>query len=218
MSATARDRPLARWAAPLAVAAACGLGLPAHAVGQAEPTRDCCRELRSLYEATILRIDVMRLRVEVDSVTASAAEALIRGAARSSGLEREVALRYRTAREATIEMEFLIGTSGKTFVSGTLEALRGLVADRVLTPGQLDAVEQATTARFAFLEGAGVEDSDRLRYRIAGDTLWTTWRRGDAVLTDERVADRLLVDVILATFFAPSSDFRKGLLDSAFRP
>jgi hypothetical protein len=62
-----------------------------------------------------------------------------------------------------------------------------------------------------------VRPGDRLQYRVVGDTVITTYRRGEEVLAVDRAIGPRARDAILATYFAPSSDFRKGLLDDAFR-
>lgn len=199
------------------VAALGGVGLgPARAAAQDPPS--CCRELHSLYEASILKIDAMRLQARVDEATASAVEALVRGAARSPGLEQEVARRYQAAREATIDMEFLVGVSGGTFVSNTVKAIRDLGRDGTLTEAEADRFGREAAARFEFLHAAGVRSGDRLQYHVSADTVTTTYRRGETILKVDRQTDARARDVTLATYFAPSSDFRNGLLDDLFRP
>lgn len=198
-----------------------GAGGPAALNGQQPatvPSRDCCRELRYLYEATILQIDVMRLQVRVDEATAAAAETAARRAPRSSRLEHEVARHYLAAREATLDMEFLYGVSGETFLEHTLKALRELVADGTVTRAGADTLARELNERFGFLVDAKVRPGDQLRYELVADTVLTTYRRGDAVLKAERATGRRHRDYILGSYFAPSSDFRRGLLDQVFRP
>lgn len=181
-------------------------------------SRGCCRELHYLYETTILQIDVMRLRVQVDDATAVALAAAVRGAPRSPALEREVARQYQAAREATLDMEFLQGVSGEAFLEHTLKALRELVRDGAVTEADADTLSREVSERFAFLVAAKVRPGDRLQYQVRADTVWTTYTRGDTVLKIDRHAGRRFRDYILATNFAPSSDFRRGLLDQVFRP
>jgi len=184
----------------------------------AGPSRDCCRELHYLYEATILQIDVMRLQVRVDQATAAAAETAARSAPRSSRLEHEVARHYLAAREATLDMEFLHGVSGETFLEHTLKALRELVADGTVTRAGADTLARELNERFGFLVAAKVRPGDQLRYELVADTVLTTYRRGDTVLKAERATGKRHRDYILGSYFAPSSDFRRGLLDQVFRP
>lgn len=209
----------------MTIAALAGLttsgGGPAAVHGQQPApgtSRSCCRELHYLYEATILQIDVMRLRVQVDDATAGALAEAVRGAPRSAALEREVARQYRAAREATLDMEFLHGVSGETFLEHTLKALQELVGDGAITKADADTLSREVSERFAFLGAAKVRPGDRLQYRVKADTVWTTYTRGDTVLKVDRHAGNRFREYILATYFAPSSDFRRGLLDQIFRP
>ena len=199
----------------MAAVAAISLGFGLQA--QESPAGGCCRELRSVYEASLFQIDAMRLLVRVDAATGEAVEALIRSATRTSGLEEMVARRYREASEATIDMEFLVGVSGGTFIANTVKAIRELGGDGSVTAAQADSAARETAERFAFLEATRVQEGDRLRYHLQGDTLTTTFWREGAILGTSREVGARIVRVVLATYFAPSSNFRKGLLDSAFR-
>jgi hypothetical protein len=115
-------------------------------------------------------------------------------------------------------MEFLVGVSGETFVSNTVKAIRELGRDGTLTEAEADRFGREATERFEFLNAARVRSGDRLQYHVVADTVTTTYRRGETVLKVDRQVDARARDVILATYFAPSSDFRKGLLNDVFRP
>ncbi len=182
------------------------------------PLPACCRELNYLYEASIFKIDAMQMRVRVDDLTAAAVEAVVRGGPRSSRLEEAVAGRYQGAMEATVEMEFVVGVSGETFVGNSLKAFRNLVRDGVLTTAEADAFSSEFRDRFSFLHAAKVRRGDRLLYQVSADTLTTTYSRGGTVLMHDRHVGKLYRDITLATYFAPSSDFRRGLLNQVFRP
>ncbi|HEX9164466.1 MAG TPA: hypothetical protein VF862_01045 [Gemmatimonadales bacterium] len=210
------------WGLLVAMGAVAGLvgDGPGPAVATAQqpiPSPSCCRELHYLYEASILKIDAMRLQVRVDETTASAVGVLIGSAARSTRLDQEVARRYQDAREATFDMEFLVGVSGETFVSNTVKAIRELGRDGTLTEAEANRFGREAAERFEFLNTARVRSGDRLQYRVVADTVTTTYRRGETVLKVDRQVDTRARDVILATYFAPSSDFRKGLLNDVFR-
>jgi len=128
-----------------------------------------------------------------------------------------VAGHYMAAREATLDMEFLHGVSGETFLEHTLKALRELVADGTVTREEADTLARDLDERFGFLVAAKVRPGDQLRYELVADTVVTTYRRGDAVLKAERVTGKRHGNYILGSYFAPSSDFRRGLLDQVFR-
>jgi hypothetical protein len=191
---------------------------PGEAAAAQQPAPSCCRELHYLYEASLFKIDAMRLQVRVDEATAGAVEAMVRDAKRSSRLEHDVARRYQSTRDATVDMEFLHGVSGETFLEHTLKALRELVGDGAVTKADADTLSREVSERFAFLAAARVRPGDRLQYQVKADTVWTTYTRGSTVLKLDRHAGKRFRDYILATYFAPSSDFRRGLLDQVFQP
>jgi len=205
-------------ACTLAGLVAVGPGAATGAGQQPAPLPSCCRELHYLYEASIFKINAMRLQVRVDPAAASAVETLVRGSKRSSRLEQDVARLYQAASDATFDMEFLVGVSGGTFVSNTVNAIRELGRDGTLSEAEADRFSREARDRFDFLHAVRVRPGDRLQYLVVADTVTTTYRRGEAVLKVDRQVDARARDVILATYFAPSSDFRRGLLDQVFRP
>lgn len=212
----ARIRRAAAWVvSSLAVA---GPGLADAMSQELARSPACCRELHYLYEASIFKIDAMRLQVRVGQATAVAVAALVRATKRSSTLEQEVARRYLAAGDATFDMEFLVGVSGATFVSNTVKAIRELGRDGTLSEAEADRFSREARDRFDFLHAARVRPGDRLQYQVVADTVTTTYRRGETVLKLDRQADARARDVILATYFAPSSDFRRGLVAQVFRP
>jgi hypothetical protein len=204
------------WA--LAGLAALGPGAAAGAGQRPAPLPSCCRELDYLYEASIFKVNAMRLQVRVDQPTASAVETLVRGTKRSSRLEQDVARLYQAAGDATFDMKFLVGVSGATFVSNTVKAIQELGRDGTLSEAEADRFSQEARDRFDFLHLARVRTGDRLQYQVVADTVTTTYQRGETVLKVDRQVDVRARDVILATYFAPSSNFRRGLLDQVFRP
>jgi hypothetical protein len=197
------------------MAAAGGCGTPG-TVRAAPPPIDCCRELDYLYEASIFKIDVMRIRLRVDDATASAVRSLVGSAPRSTELDRKVATRYIGAAQATVETEFKMSMSGGTFISNTTKAIQGLARDGLLEPGPAEALGRDAQTRFAFLHEAGVREGDRIRYELVADTVTTQYLRGETVLMRDRQVGTTHRVALLASYFAPSSDFRRGLLDRAF--
>jgi hypothetical protein len=62
-----------------------------------------------------------------------------------------------------------------------------------------------------------VRSADRIRYDVVADTVTTNYLRAEQVLMHDRQVGSLHRDALLASYFAPSSDFRRGLLDQVFR-
>lgn len=181
-----------------------------------EPDRGCCQELRTVYEASVFKVDVMRVVVRVDEPTADAVRVMTSNTPRSAPLEDQVARRYQAASTAAVEVEFLMGMSGETFVGNTTRSLRGLVRDGVMPEEATERLAAEAGERFGFLNTAGVRPADRIRYDVVADTVTTTYLRGDQVLMHDRQVGSLRRNAVLASYFAPSSGFRHGLLQQVF--
>ena len=101
-----------------------------------------------------------------------------------------------------------------------LDAARDNLA-RARNAGYISSDVFATSWRgvqtdFARLAGRGFKDGDRLIYRARADSLQTTVRSGDRVLLDVTSRDPGARLSMIASYFAPRSDFRKGLIKSLF--
>jgi hypothetical protein len=182
------------------------------------PAAGCCRELVSVLEASILKINVMRVRLQVDEATASALQALVGSTPRSAALEAQVAAIYLEARTASVDTEFLMGMSGGMFLDNTVKAFRGMVSDSLMSSAEAETLSAEARTRFAFLTAAGVRPADRLRYELSGDTVTTNYTRAGQTLMQDRQVGGRYRRALLASYFAPSSDFRRGLLDDVFKP
>jgi hypothetical protein len=182
-----------------------------------DPNPGCCQELTTIYEASIFKVNVMRIGVRVEAETAAAVRGMISKAPQSAQLEDEVARHYQAAQAATVEVEFLMAMSGETFITNTIKSLRGLVGDGELTAEAAERLSGEARARFSFLAAAGVRTADRIRYDVVADTVMTTYMRGEQLLMHDRQVGSFHRDALLASYFAPSSDFRRGLLDQVFR-
>ena len=71
---------------------------------------------------------------------------------------------------------------------------------------------------FGFLEVEGASKGDEILYRIRGDSLRTVYRTvGQEVLLDQVDVGPERRMAVLGSYFAPGSDFRKGLIRSLFQ-
>jgi hypothetical protein len=199
----------------LAAGAACS-GAPGTS-SSPDPNPGCCQELVTLYEASIFKVNVMRVGVRVDAETAAAVRGMVSTSPRSAPLEDEVARRYQAAPAATVGVEFLITMSGETFITNSIKSLRGLVGDGQLPAEAAERLSGEARARFGFLTAAGIRPADRIRYDVVADTVTTNYLRAEQVLMHDRQVGSLHRNALLASYFAPSSDFRRGLLDQVFR-
>ncbi len=210
-----RSMPVATVGLILATA---GCGGTPEAIRGPEPgsASECCRELVYVYEASIFKLDVMRIRVRVDEATAEAVRSLVHSRPRSADLDGAVAARFMAAQAATAVTEFLMGMSGETFIANTIKSMDGMARDGRVTDGEAQALGRDVRSRFGFLSDTGVRPTDRLHYDLVGDTVTTRYLRADTVLMRDRQVGALHRTVLLSSYFTPSSEFRRGLLDEAF--
>src|SRR5690606_32410902 len=83
------------------------------------------------------------------------------------------------------------------------------------------AVEKKVSAGlptwFAALRERGYKENDRLLYRVRADSLRTVVVSADGkILVDKLDKDKVAPRVVMASYFAPKSDFREPLLRSFF--
>jgi hypothetical protein len=79
-------------------------------------------------------------------------------------------------------------------------------------------VKDSLPNAFAAVKERGYKEGDRVLYRVKPDSLRTVVVAKDgAVLVDKTDQDKEALRVVLASYFAPKSDFREPLLKSFFK-
>jgi hypothetical protein len=205
-------RPIA-----LVLLAVCTMVAPSLAATAGPPPRPAAQpsvEMSMLLEKTIFQVDVLTLDLWLGPDTARLLESWLpltddRAAADSVAV---IALHSRDAW-ATIEFQRNVGLD--QFLDGIDENMR-----RARDAGHLTAEGYAVVATglpryFAPLSERGIEDRDRLFYRISGDTLRTVFQQHDGRVVIDQVdvgPERRLS--LLGSFFVAGSGFRSGLLAS----
>lgn len=175
-------------------------------------------QMRMLLEKTIFNVDVLKLTVDLygssaDRIRAMAGAEPLTGAAQDS-----VARVAADATCARAELAFVRDVSLGRFLDAIRKSSRAARDAGFIDSETLRFIDRSLPEWYAFLEGRGVRDGDRMSYRIRGDTLNVVYRSGD----DELLLDQTDVGAarrrsVLAGYFAPGSDFREGLLRSLSR-
>ena len=175
--------------------------------------------MHMMLKKTILRINVATIDVRVDRQAQLRFAELTRGKPFSDALADELAPVAIDAGRATVQMRFNRNVS--------LDRWMGVVRDNLeqarragLIAGALEQqVSQGLPRWFGALRERGYEEGDRLIYSVAPDGLRTVVvSSGGKVLLDR--TDRQLDGqpdlrrVVMASYFAPGSDFRQPLLRS----
>lgn len=185
------------------------------------PTDDRARDERvhmhMLLEKTIFQVDVMTVDVWLAGEGGRRIEALLSENGRSSWLEDTIARIARDSREARVEIEFVRDVSLGQFVAGIRDELEKVLEAELIPRTEYEKISSGLPNWFAFLEERGIREGDRIRYRIAGDTLRTRFVSVDGVemldQADVGAANRLAV---MGSYFVRGSSFRRKLVRSLF--
>lgn len=178
--------------------------------------------LHVLLERTILGVDVLTLDVRLGAAeTARLAALLDREAAPGRGADPDaladsVAAVALAARDALARMEFHRNVGRERFLDGIRDNLRSAVRAGIITVDQYRSIARGLPTWYAFLTDRGVRAGDRLVQRIRGDSLRTVYVGVDG----RKLLDQVDVGphrrlAVLGGYFAPGSEFRDGLVDSA---
>ncbi len=168
-------------------------------------------------QKTILRINVASIDVRFDKPAQVRLAELARGKPYADALVQPLAQVAMAAGRAVIQMRFMRNVS--------LDRWVGVVRDNIkqareagLIDGALEQrVSQGLPQWFAALGERGYEKGDRLFYVIGPDSLRTVVvSAGGQVLVDRLDNEPGGRRVVLASYFAPGSDYREPLIRSLF--
>lgn len=186
-------------------------GSPAHArqPGVAEASH-----MHTILERTFLQIDVLALDICLDAAAAARIRAFLRDRSREQAAD-SIAAAAIAVHEAIARIRMLRGVSLDQFLDGVLEEQRRAARAGLIADSTHRAVREGLPQWFAFLRDRGLHEDDQIVYSLRGDTLRTTYIADSGeVLLDDLVVGRARRNSVIATYFAPGSDFREGLIDS----
>lgn len=209
-SAATRDSAAAADSAGAAVAPMPG---PEEALPAGEPTVT----LRTLYERTIFKVDVLTLELRLAGPEAARIRELTEGKKRTDAREDSVARLAMRARHAWALMHFRRGVSLDQFLDGIEKNLWRAQKAGLLDSATVREISAGLPGRYAFLKDRGLKKGDEQVYTIRGDTLRVVYREvgGDVALDTTYVGPERRLSV-LGGYLAKDADFRKGLVKSAF--
>lgn len=207
--------------APLAVAAL-STGTPAVAQSTSAPPSPvdtagfaAAPRLHMLLEKTIFKVDVLTLDVRFGPEAAARLASLAAGRGYSDSLADSVMAVALDAGDAWARMEFQRDFGFDRFVEGLTGSVRAAVKAGIVTPAMYDTISSSLPEWYSFLPERGVHDGDEMFYRVRGDTLRTVYRGADGEILLEQVdVGPQRGRALLGGWFAPESDFRKGLVTS----
>lgn len=197
-----------------------GQSVPVDTAGLGDGPRS---RMHMLLERTIFRVDVLTLDLRFGSEAAARLEGLLAAGPdgpgdRADGLADSVAAVALDARDVYARIEFRRNLDLKRFLEGIRENLRRAVRSGIVSVEDYRSIAGDLPEWYAPLAGRGIRQGDRMHHRIRGDSLRTVYvgRDGERLLDQVDIGpERRLA--VLGGYFAPGSDFRDGLVESALR-
>ena len=183
----------------------------------APPASDRYGHMHMKYERTFLGVDVANVDVTFDAATRERFAALAAGQRYSDQLAERMARTALEAETVSVQVQFLRSASLKEFLDAAHKNL-----ERARDANYISAAAFATAwanvqRDFAVLANRGFKKGDRLTYRAMPGSLRTTVTAGDRVLLDVTSSGDDPRRAMIASYYAPRTDFRSGLIKSAFR-
>jgi hypothetical protein len=170
--------------------------------------------MHMLFERTIFNVDVLTLDVCLDSATAETVAVHARGGRTDDG-DDAIAAAAIDAPAALGRIRFLRGVSKGQFLGGIRDEQEKAVRAGLLADSTFRMISDSLPVWFDFLDDRGIRDGDRIFYVFRDDSLRTVYHGEDGtVLLDRTDVGTQRRTSVLATWFAPRSDFRRPLLDS----
>ncbi len=197
------------WAVPVAV------GQPKLPVDEGGLGKGHYARMQALIEKTLLRIDVAKIWIHFDEPTARAVAKLAGGHAYSEEVESAVAGRAYRAEDAVVSLRFERHIALEDFVEAVRADLR-----RALKAGMIDEQTQRKVSGqlpswFSFLKKRGFREGDTLFYRVRPNSLRGVYvDKSGRKLLDRSEQGASIRLALLASYFAPGSDFREPLVRS----
>lgn len=187
--------------------------------GLAPPTE---ARMSTKLERTILGIDVLGMEIRFGPPTSGHLDALSqdhRGEDEfPEALTDSVAGIAMVSGNALVRIDLLRDVPLDRYLEEVRNNLRTAAESGVLPRSELETISGRMRPWFSFLEERGLQEGDRLAYRIRGDTVRTVYVGGEGRLlldqTDPNAADQRRA--VLGGYLAEGVELREDLIRSLF--
>jgi hypothetical protein len=171
--------------------------------------------MRMLLEKTFLKIDVAWIDVRVSKRVQAELSKLAKGRAYSDALETELAKAIIDADHAVVQLTFVRDVPLDRWIDGVRESVDKAVRAKLISAELGRRVNDGLPQWFKAVAAEGFHDGDRVLYEARPGTLRTVAvTRAGRVLVERTDKDPASSRVVLASFFAPGTDYRELLLNS----
>ncbi len=213
------SKPLIKtiWATTLGLSLVCATawaaGVPS--LNDSDLGKGAFSKMHMLLEKTILKVDVATIDVRVDPKTEKRFADIKKGKPYSSSVEKQLAQAALSANTAVIQLKFVRDVSLDQWIDGVRESLEKAQKAGLIDGGLRAKVSAGLPKWFQALKDSGFHEGDRVIYRISPGKLRTVAvTRGGKVAVDRSDTGNDKTKLVLASYFAPGTDYRELLLKS----
>lgn len=182
----------------------------------APPASDPYGHMQMKYERTWLDVDVARVDVWVDDATRDRFRQLAAGQRYSEQLAERIARAALDADGVVVHVRFLRRAALDEFLEAARDNLVRARNARYISPDTYATAWQNVQRDFARFAERGFKKGDKLIYRAGPGSLRTIVMADERVLLDVTTRDDGARRAMIASYFAPGSDFRQGLIEDLF--
>ncbi len=170
-----------------------------------------------LLEKTFLKIDVATIDVRLGRRAQAELSKLAAGRQYADSLEGELAKVALHADHALVQLAFLRDVPLQRWIDGVRDSLESASRAGLVNAELRRRVSDGLPQWFKALEAEGFHEGDRVLYEIRPGALRTVAvTRAGKVLVDRIDKGDAIPRVVLASYFAPGTDYRTLLLESLF--
>ncbi len=174
--------------------------------------------MHMLLEKTVMRVDVLTVDVRLGKNPHGEVTKLADGKQYSEALGDQIAGVAIKADEAVVQLTFKRSVPLNTWIGAVRENLQQARAAGLISAGLEQKVSNGLPEWFAALKDRGFKAGDKVLYRVHPDKLTTAVVSSEGhLLVFRGDADKEGRGVVMASYFAPGSDFRVPLLQSLFK-
>ncbi len=174
--------------------------------------------MHMLLEKTVMKVDVLTVDVRLGKKAHGEVSKLANGKQYSDGLGNQIATHAIKADNAVVQLTFKRSVPLNTWIGAVRENLQQARAAGLISAALEQKVSNGLPEWFSALKDRGFKTGDRVLYRVRPDKLTTAVVSTEGHLLVYRSdADKEGRGVVMASYFAPKSDFREPLLQSLFK-
>jgi len=171
--------------------------------------------MHMMLEKTILKVDIATIDVKVGSGVQEKFKQVLGGKPNSPAAQAELAKVVLAADRAVIQLKFVRSVTLDQWIGGVRESLEAAEKAGLISAAVRKQVSEGLPVWFQPLKDRGYKEGDKVFYRIdsAGLRTVAVTREGQVVV-DRADAGTDKSKIVLASYFAPGTDYRELLLSS----